>query len=203
MFDEDARTSLIKHLGYSQTPIATPCLTPRGEEEQQTEQQPVEQEEKEDENKNAVVNAMATMTAEDLFASASPLATATPTEPVEESQEDVTVPAEADAAVEEQQVDKEEKRVAVEADPVFERALKDRVVVGDFMGAVEVCFQYSRFTDALVVAAWGGAELVELATVRIKEYCNEYWTFVSIFNKSSIIISIMTILLFIIFTTSL
>ena len=114
---------------------------------------------------------MATMTAEDLFASASPLATATPTELVEEAQEDVNETdeaAEAAAAEEQQQVEgegEEEKRVKVEVDPVFERALKDRVVVGDFMGAVEICFQYGRFTDALVVAAWGGAELVELATV--------------------------------------
>ena len=170
MFDEDARTALIKHLGYSQTPIATPRLTPREEEEEQ-QQQPVE-EVKVKEDQSAMVAAMATMTAEDLFASASPLATATPTEPVEESQEDVNVAAEV-TAVEEQQVgggvEEEEERMRMEVDPVFERALKDRVVVGDFMGAVEICFQYGHFTDALVVAAWGGAELVELATVGMSE----------------------------------
>ena len=169
MFDEDARTALIKHLGYSQTPIATPRLTPREEEEEQQQQQPEQQpveEVKVKEDQSAMMAAMATMTAEDLFASASPLATATPTELVEESQEDVNVTAEAAAAKGQQQVEgEEEKRVKVEVDPVFERALKDRVVVGDFMGAVEICFQYGRFTDALVVAAWGGAELVELATV--------------------------------------
>ena len=175
MFDEDARTALIKHLGYSQTPIATPRLTPREEEEEQQQQQPEQQpveEVKVKEDQSARMAAMATMTSEDLFASAFPLATATPTELVEEAQEDVNEAdeaaeaAEAAAVEEQQQVEGEgEKRVKVEVDPVFERALKDRVVVGDFMGAVEICFQYGRFTDALVVAAWGGAELVELATV--------------------------------------
>ena len=157
MFDEDARTALIKHLGYSQTPIATPRLTPR-EEEEQPEQQPVEEVKEEE---TAVSSVTATMTAEDLFASTSPLAAMTPTLSVEESQEV------APATTVEEEEEEEEKQVMMETDPVFERALKDRVVVGDFMGAVEVCFQYGRFTDALVVAAWGGAELVELATVRI------------------------------------
>lgn len=154
MFDEDARTALIKHLGYSQTPLATPCQEQQEEEE---EKEVVEQVEEVQQPAMEQMPSVDAITAEDLFASASPLA-ALPPKVVEEKVEAEEAP------VTPMMVEKE----MVEVDPAFERALKDRVVVGDFEGAVEICFQFGRFTDALVIAAWSGPELVEQATVGIE-----------------------------------
>ena len=155
MFDEDARTALIKHLGYSQTPLATP----------RQEQEVVEQEVVE-EVQQPVVEQMPSVdaiTAEDLFASASPLA-ALPPKVVEEKEKEKEEKVEEETPIAPMMVEKE----MMEVDPAFERALKDRVVVGDFEGAVEICFQFGRFTDALVIAAWSGPELVEQTTVGIE-----------------------------------
>ena len=135
MFEEDARDSLIKYLGYVQT------------EEKEEEK---EEEKKEEEKKEAAPS----ITAEDLFASA-PM---TPSvETVQEPQEPQESPKETSSPV---------------ASPVagpseWEEALKQRVIVGDFAGAVEVCFRYERFADALVIATWGGAELAERTTVGV------------------------------------
>ena len=52
----------------------------------------------------------------------------------------------------------------------WEEALKQRVIVGDFAGAVEVCFRYERFADALVIATWGGAELAEQTADGLQTY---------------------------------
>ncbi len=137
MFEEDARDSLIKYLGYVQT-------------EEKVEEK---EEEKEEEKKEVA----ASITAEDLFASA-------PMTPSAETQETVQ---------ESKETPKETSSSPV-AGPVagpaeWEEALKQRVIVGDFAGAVEVCFRYERFADALVIATWGGAELAEQTTVGVRE----------------------------------
>ena len=133
MFEEDARDSLIKYLGYVQ------------EEEEEKEEK---KEEKEEEKKEAAPS----ITAEDLFASA-------PMTPSVETTQEPKEP-------------KEASPVASPSSPVsspseWEEALKQRVIVGDFAGAVEVCFRYERFADALVIATWGGAELAERTTVGV------------------------------------
>lgn len=132
MFEEDARDSLIKYLGYVQTE---------------------KEEEKEEEKKEVATS----ITAEDLFASA-------PMTPSAETQETVQ---------ESKETPKETSSSPI-AGPVagpaeWEEALKQRVIVGDFAGAVEVCFRYERFADALVIATWGGAELAEQTTVGVRQ----------------------------------
>lgn len=140
MFEEDARDSLIKYLGYVQT-------------EEKVEEK---EEEKEEEKKEVA----ASITAEDLFASAPMTPSAEAQETVQESKE---TPKETSSPV-----------TSPVAGPVagpaeWEEALKQRVIVGDFAGAVEVCFRYERFADALVIATWGGAELAEQTTVGVRE----------------------------------
>lgn len=137
MFEEDARDSLIKYLGYVQT-------------EEKVEEK---EEEKEEEKKEVA----ASITAEDLFASAP-----------------MTPSAEAQETVQESKETPKETSSSPVAGPVagpaeWEEALKQRVIVGDFAGAVEVCFRYERFADALVIATWGGAELAEQTTVGVRE----------------------------------
>lgn len=140
MFEEDARDSLIKYLGYVQT-------------EEKVEEK---EEEKEEEKKEVA----ASITAEDLFASAPMTPSAEAQETVQESKE---TPKETSSPI-----------TSPVAGPVagpaeWEEALKQRVIVGDFAGAVEVCFRYERFADALVIATWGGAELAEQTTVGVRE----------------------------------
>ena len=140
MFEEDARDSLIKYLGYVQT-------------EEKVEEK---EEEKEEEKKEVA----ASITAEDLFASAPMTPSAEAQETVQESKEtskETSSPVTSPVA----------GPVAGPAE--WEEALKQRVIVGDFAGAVEVCFRYERFADALVIATWGGAELAEQTTVGVRE----------------------------------
>ena len=137
MFDDDARDALIKHLGYTQTPLVSP------QEETHEEAAPVEE---------SVVPT--TITAEDLFSNASPMGGASP----------IAAPSPVEK---ESSVKSEETKPVEEVSEEWERALKDRVIVGDFAGAVEVCFQYRRFADALVISTWGGAELAEQTTVHV------------------------------------
>lgn len=142
MFDEDARDALIRHLGYIQTPLVSP-QNESTQEVPQEEAKPVEE------------PVMApTITAEDLFSNASPL--------------NGTSPVAAMSPTEESSVKPEEAMPVEETPAEWERAVKDRVIVGDFAGAVEVCFQYQRFADALVISTWGGAELAERTTVRVR-----------------------------------
>ena len=85
-----------------------------------------------------------TITAEDLFA-ASSLPVIQPT---------VTPQEETPAASQEESVD-------------WQTELKESVIVGDFASAVATCFKYKQFADALVIAAWGGPQLMEETTVRV------------------------------------
>ena len=70
-------------------------------------------------------------------------------------------------AEEETKEEKEvEKKEEVEVDtPEFSEAIKRCVVVGDFARAVDLCFAQGRFADALMIAMWGGDELLEQARV--------------------------------------
>lgn len=146
MFEDDARNTLIKHLGYVLPPTEQPL-----ESEAQPAQpaQPVEIPQPVE--KPAI-------TAEDLFASASPLASESPlaeTAAVEEPKE----PKEAEEAT---------LSAAEEENAEWVSELKQSVIVGDFARAVEVCFKYGRFADALVLSAWGGSELVQQTTVVLR-----------------------------------
>lgn len=146
MFEDDARNTLIKHLGYVLPPTEQPS---EGEAQPAQPAQPVEIPQSVEKP---------TITAEDLFASASPLASESPlveTAAVEEPTEP-TEPKEATLSVAEQE----------NAEWVSE--LKQSVIVGDFARAVEVCFKYGRFADALVLSAWGGSELVQQTTVVLR-----------------------------------
>lgn len=126
MFDENARGALIQHLGY----------VPEEEKEVEAVQEAVVSEAVPVEEKKEI-------TAEDLFATASPMELPA-VKPIEE-------------------VKKEEK---VEVDtPEFSEAIKRCVVVGDFARAVDLCFAQGRFADALMIAMWGGDELLEQARV--------------------------------------
>ena len=146
MFEDDARNTLIKHLGYVLPPTEQPS---EGEAQPAQPAQPVEIPQSVE--KPAI-------TAEDLFASASPLASESPL--VET------------AAVEEPTEPKEPKEatlsVAEEENAEWVSELKQSVIVGDFARAVEVCFKYGRFADALVLSAWGGSELVQQTTVVLR-----------------------------------
>ena len=146
MFEDDARNTLIKHLGYVLPPTEQPS---EGEAQPAQPAQPVEIPQSVEKP---------TITAEDLFASASPLASESPlveTAAVEEPTEP-NEPKEATLSVAEQE----------NAEWVSE--LKQSVIVGDFARAVEVCFKYGRFADALVLSAWGGSELVQQTTVVLR-----------------------------------
>ena len=135
MFDENARGALIQHLGY----------VPEEEKEPEAEavQVAVVSEAVPVEEKKEI-------TAEDLFATASPMELPA-VKPIEEEKE------------EEKETKKEEK---VEVDtPEFSEAIKRCVVVGDFARAVDLCFAQGRFADALMIAMWGGDELLEQARV--------------------------------------
>lgn len=146
MFEDDARNTLIKHLGYVLPPTEQPS---EGEAQPAQPAQPVEIPQSVE--KPAI-------TAEDLFASASPLASESPL--VET------------AAVEEPTEPKEPKEatlsVAEQENAEWVSELKQSVIVGDFARAVEVCFKYGRFADALVLSAWGGSELVQQTTVVLR-----------------------------------
>ena len=90
------------------------------------------------------------ITTEDLFATPSPMEQPA-VKPIEEVKK------------EEKEEEKEEK---VEVDtPEFSEAIKRCVVVGDFARAVDLCFAQGRFADALMIAMWGGDELLEQARV--------------------------------------
>ena len=146
MFEDDARNTLIKHLGYVLPPTEQPS---EGEAQPAQPAQPVEIPQSVEKP---------TITAEDLFASASPLASESPlveTAAVEEPKEP-TEPKEATLSAAEEE----------SAEWVSE--LKQSVIVGDFARAVEVCFKYGRFADALVLSAWGGSELVQQTTVVLR-----------------------------------
>ena len=146
MFEDDARNTLIKHLGYVLPPTEQPS---EGEAQPAQPAQPVEIPQSVEKP---------TITAEDLFASASPLASESPL--VET------------AAVEEPAEPKEPKEatlsVAEQENAEWVSELKQSVIVGDFARAVEVCFKYGRFADALVLSAWGGSELVQQTTVVLR-----------------------------------
>ena len=131
MFDENARGALIQHLGY----------VPEEEKEVEAVQEAVVSEAVPVEEKKEI-------TAEDLFATASPMELPA-VKPIEEEKKE--------------EVKKEEK---VEVDtPEFSEAIKRCVVVGDFARAVDLCFAQDRFADALMIAMWGGDELLEQARV--------------------------------------
>lgn len=95
----------------------------------------------------------APITAEDLFASASPLSSEPPASEAPTSEPPASEAPGSEAPGSE----------ALEA---WEERAKAAVVVGDFTRAVEACFAAQRYADALVMAAWGGAELLAAATVR-------------------------------------
>lgn len=131
MFDENARGALIQHLGY----------VPEEEKEVEAVQEAVVSE-------DVPVEKEKEITAEDLFATPSPMEQPA-VKPIEEEKKE--------------EVKKEEK---VEVDtPEFSEAIKRCVVVGDFARAVDLCFAQGRFADALMIAMWGGDELLEQARV--------------------------------------
>lgn len=135
MFDENARGALIQHLGY----------VPEEEKEVEAVQEAVVSEAVPVEEKKEI-------TAEDLFATASPMELPA-VKPIEEEKKE-----------EVKKEEKEEKKVEVDT-PEFSEAIKRCVVVGDFARAVDLCFAQGRFADALMIAMWGGDELLEQARV--------------------------------------
>ena len=135
MFDENARGALIQHLGYVPEEKEVEAV----QEAVVSEAVPVEEKKE--------------ITAEDLFATASPMELPA-VKPIEEVKKE---------EVKKEEVKKEEK---VEVDtPEFSEAIKRCVVVGDFARAVDLCFAQGRFADALMIAMWGGDELLEQARV--------------------------------------
>lgn len=60
----------------------------------------------------------------------------------------------------------------VEMNAEWRDELKESVIVGDFASAVSTCFKYHQYADAFVIAAWGGAELMEQTTVGLYECAN-------------------------------
>ena len=130
MFDENARGALIQHLGY----------VPEEEKEVEAVQEAVVSEAVPVEEKKEI-------TAEDLFATASPIELPA-VKPIEEEKKE----------------EKKEEKVEVDT-PEFSEAIKRCVVVGDFARAVDLCFAQGRFADALMIAMWGGDELLEQARV--------------------------------------
>ena len=138
MFEEDARDALIQYLGYSIQPVETPVEEEKVEEVNEVKEEPV------------VMNEEKPMiTAEDLFASS----------PIVQTNE---------TTVEKEEVIVENETPVVET-PVNEEwneELKQSIIVGDFNTAVSTCFKYHQYADAFVIAAWGGADLIEKTTVR-------------------------------------
>ena len=135
MFDENARGALIQHLGY----------VPEEEKEVEAVQEAVVSE-------AVPVEEEKEITAEDLFATPSPMELPA-VKPIEEEKKE-----------EVKKEEKEEKKVEVDT-PEFSEAIKRCVVVGDFARAVDLCFAQGRFADALMIAMWGGDELLEQARV--------------------------------------
>ena len=87
------------------------------------------------------------ITAEDLFTGASP---STP--------ESATV---AEPA-------REEPEKSETQDPAaWSSEVKNCIVIGDFGRAVDICFKYGRFADAMMIAMWGGDELMEQTRVGV------------------------------------
>ena len=130
MFDENARGALIQHLGY----------VPEEEKEVEAVQEAVVSE-------AVPVEEEKEITAEDLFATPSPMELPA-VKPIEEEKKE----------------EKKEEKVEVDT-PEFSEAIKRCVVVGDFARAVDLCFAQDRFADALMIAMWGGDELLEQARV--------------------------------------
>ena len=91
-----------------------------------------------------------TITAEDLFA-ASPMS------------ENLSEPESDKVGLSEQP--EEKKLPVISEDDGWVAELKQSVIVGDFARAVDVCFKYYRYADALVVSTWGGADLAQQTTV--------------------------------------
>ena len=140
MFEEDARDALIQYLGYSIQPVETPVEEEKVEEVKEVKEEPV------------VMNEEKPMiTAEDLFAS-SPISQTNET-PVEEKEEKV-IP------------ENETPAVETPVNEEWNEELKQSIIVGDFKTAVSTCFKYHQYADAFVIAAWGGADLIEKTTVR-------------------------------------
>ena len=138
MFEEDARDALIQYLGYSIQPVETPV-----EEEVK--------EVKEEKVEPVIMNEEKPMiTAEDLFAS-SPIVQTNET-PVEKEEEVI--------------VENETPVVETSVNEEWNEELKQSIIVGDFKTAVSTCFKYHQYADAFVIAAWGGADLIEKTTVR-------------------------------------
>ena len=139
MFEEDARDALIQYLGYSIQPVETP-VEEKVEEVKEEKVEPV------------IMNEEKPMiTAEDLFASS----------PIVQTNE---------TSVEKEEVIVENETPVVET-PVNEEwneELKQSIIVGDFKTAVSTCFKYHQYADAFVIAAWGGADLIEKTTVRTR-----------------------------------
>lgn len=141
MFDENARGALIQHLGY----------VPEEEKEVEAVQEAVVSE-------AVPVEEEKEITAEDLFATPSPMEQPA-VKPIEEETKE-------EEKEEKEETKKEEKEEKVEVDtPEFSEAIKRCVVVGDFARAVDLCFAQGRFADALMIAMWGGDELLEQARV--------------------------------------
>ena len=139
MFEEDARDALIQYLGYSIQPVDTPVEAEKVEEVKEVKEEPV------------VMNEEKPMiTAEDLFAS-SPIVQTNET-PVEKEEEVI--------------VENETPVVETPVNEEWNEELKQSIIVGDFNTAVSTCFKYHQYADAFVIAAWGGADLIEKTTVR-------------------------------------
>ena len=138
MFEEDARDALIQYLGYSIQPVETP-VEEKVEEVKEEKVEPV------------IMNEEKPMiTAEDLFAS-SPIVQTNET-PVEKEEEVI--------------VENETPVVETSVNEEWNEELKQSIIVGDFTTAVSTCFKYHQYADAFVIAAWGGADLIEKTTVR-------------------------------------
>ena len=141
MFEEDARDALIQYLGYSIQPVETPVEEEKVEEVKEVKEEPV------------VMNEEKPMiTAEDLFAS-SPIVQTNET-PVEKEEEVI--------------VENETPVVETPVNEEWNEELKQSIIVGDFKTAVSTCFKYHQYADAFVIAAWGGADLIEKTTVRTR-----------------------------------
>ena len=139
MFEEDARDALIQYLGYSIQSVETPVEEEKVEEVKEVKEEPV------------VMNEEKPMiTAEDLFAS-SPIVQTNET-PVEKEEEVI--------------VENETPVVETPVNEEWNEELKQSIIVGDFNTAVSTCFKYHQYADAFVIAAWGGADLIEKTTVR-------------------------------------
>ena len=138
MFEEDARDALIQYLGYSIQPVETPVEEEKVEEVKEVKEEPV------------VMNEEKPMiTAEDLFASS----------PISQTNE---TPVEKEEVI----VENETPVVETPVNEEWNEELKQSIIVGDFNTAVSTCFKYHQYADAFVIAAWGGADLIEKTTVR-------------------------------------